>query len=235
MPSIIVLDMRSRGRPRKPLELLFGAYRRRVLSLPLLNRDRSFYMREISRLTGVPPGSLHRELKALAEAQLLVRSTLGNQVRYQANRACPILADVAAILRKCGERSAAVRETGPHDALAYRAASGRSGLNTGAAGLDTVLARRAEVAALCRRFHVRRLDLFGSAARGTFDPARSDLDFVVTFEELPIVAYADLFFGLQEALAALFGRPVDLLTDRSIKSPYLRESIEKSRMVLYAA
>lgn len=234
--SMMVFHMRSHPRPRRALELLFGAYRRKVLSLLLLHRDRSFYMREISRLTGVPPGSLHRELKALAEAGILARSPLGNQVRYQANAACPILADLAAILRKSGERSSAVREAAPPpEAPAYRAAAGRSGRDSGAAGLETVLLRRAEVAVLCRRFHARRLDLFGSAARGTFDPERSDFDFVVTFDELPTVEFADVFFGLQEALADLLKRPVDLLTAESIRNPYLRDSIEKSRMVLYAA
>jgi predicted nucleotidyltransferase len=232
---MIVLDMRSHARPRQPLELLFGAYRRKVLSLLLLHRDRSFYMREISRLTGVPPGSLHRELKALTEAGILVRSPLGNQVRYQADAACPILDDLTAIVRKFPGRTGAVREAAPTAALDYRGVTRQPGRDEGGAALDMVVARLAEVAALCRRFHVRRLDLFGSATRGTFDPARSDLDFVVSFEEVPTAEFADAFFGLQEALAALFGRPVDLLTAESIRNPYLRDSIEKGRMVLYAA
>ena len=196
--------MRTDRRPRQPVELLFGAYRRRVLALLLLHPDESFYVRQISRLARVPAGSLHRELKALAAAGLLVRSSLGNQVRYEANRACPIYEGLAAIFRT----------------------------TTGIAEVD---ARRADVAALCRRFHVRELDLFGSAARGGFYPARSDLDFVVTFEDLPPVDFAEAFFGLRAGLAALFGRPVDLLTADSIRNPYLRESIERSRQVLYAA
>ena len=47
--------------------------------------------------------------------------------------------------------------------------------------IDAIQLRREELWALCRRFHVRRLDLFGSAARGDFDPERSDLDFLVEF------------------------------------------------------
>jgi predicted nucleotidyltransferase len=82
------------------VELLFGAYRRQVLSLLLLRPDESFYVREIGRLTGVPAGSLHRELKALTEAGLLMRSAAGNQVRYQASRDCPIYEELAAIFRK---------------------------------------------------------------------------------------------------------------------------------------
>ena len=53
----------------------------------------------------------------------------------------------------------------------------------------------AALPALCRRFGVRRLDLFGSAATGRFDPTRSDLDFLVVFEEIPPTAYADAYFG----------------------------------------
>jgi predicted nucleotidyltransferase len=91
--------MRARRSPQL-VELLFGAYRRHVLSLLLLRPDESFYVREIGRLTGVPAGSLHRELKALTEAGLLMRSAAGNQVRYQASRECPIYEELAAIFRK---------------------------------------------------------------------------------------------------------------------------------------
>ena len=87
--------------------------------------------------------------------------------------------------------------------------------------------------ALCRRFHVRRLDLFGSAADGCFDPARSDLDFLVAFEALPGAAYADAYFGLREGLAGLFGRPVDLLTEPALENPYLRLQVEAQRQRLF--
>ncbi len=85
---------------RSPAELLFGAYRRKVLALLLLRPDESFYVREISRIAGVPAGSLHRELKRLAEAGVVLRQPTGNQVRYQANRECPIFPELAGIFRK---------------------------------------------------------------------------------------------------------------------------------------
>jgi len=85
--------------PTNPIDLLFSAYRRRVLGL-LLRPDDSLHVREISRLTGVPAGSLHRELRALTEAGLLLREPMGNQVRYRANRACPIYPELAEIFRK---------------------------------------------------------------------------------------------------------------------------------------
>lgn len=86
---------------------------------------------------------------------------------------------------------------------------------------------------LCRRFHVRRLDLFGSAADGRFDPARSDLDFLATFEELAGGAYAGAYFGLREALAGLFGREVDPVTEPALENPYLRRRIEAQRRRLF--
>ena len=82
------------------VDVLFGAYRRRILALLLLRPDESFYVREIARLTGVPAGSLHRELKLLAAAGLLQRSSTGNQVRYQVDRTCPIHEELAGIFRK---------------------------------------------------------------------------------------------------------------------------------------
>ena len=91
-------------------ETLFSVYRRRVLALLLLRPDEHFHVREISRLTGVPAGSLHRELKLLAEAGLLVRHAAVNQVRYQANRDCPIFAELAGIFRKTSGLADVVRE-----------------------------------------------------------------------------------------------------------------------------
>jgi hypothetical protein len=74
-----------------------------------------------------------------------------------------------------------------------------------------VALHRGKLQALCRSFHVRRLDIFGSAARGDFDPTRSDIDFLVEFDrEHPMVLSIDTYFGFKEALEALFGRPVDL-------------------------
>jgi uncharacterized protein len=95
--------------------------------------------------------------------------------------------------------------------------------------------QRVALEALCRRFQVRRLELFGSAAEGTFDPQSSDLDFIVEFDDRPANGYADTYFGLAEALKDLFHRDVDLVVLSAVKNPYLRESIERSRTLLYAA
>lgn len=81
-------------------DLLFGAYRYRVLSLLLLRPGDSFHVRMIARLTGVPAGSLHRELRLLAGAGLLNAERQGNQIRYSANEASPVFEPLAAILER---------------------------------------------------------------------------------------------------------------------------------------
>lgn len=87
---------------------------------------------------------------------------------------------------------------------------------------------------LCRRFQVRRLELFGSAAAGGFDPRSSDLDFLVEFEELRPNEYANAYFGLLEELQMLFRHNVDLVVARSVRNPCLLESIDRTRALLYA-
>jgi predicted nucleotidyltransferase len=94
---------------------------------------------------------------------------------------------------------------------------------------------RAALTALCRRHSVRRLDLFGSAAEGTFDPTKSDLDFLVEFETLSPSNYADAWFGLREELERLFGRPIDLVTRASLVNPFFAARVTATREPLYAA
>lgn len=95
--------------------------------------------------------------------------------------------------------------------------------------------RRRQLAELCQRYHVRRLELFGSAAAGRFDPTRSDLDFLVEFHDLSPPEYAQSYFALLHALEDLFDRPIDLVTVRSLTNPYFVREIERDRTVLYAA
>lgn len=101
--------------------------------------------------------------------------------------------------------------------------------------LRMIEAHRGEIAELCRQFHVHRLEVFGSAARGSdFDPARSDIDLLVTY--IPgyhpgMTAYLDL----RDALTALLERPVDLVMEGAVENPFVRAGIERSRESLYAA
>ena len=95
--------------------------------------------------------------------------------------------------------------------------------------------RATSIESLCRRFRVRRLELFGSAASGSFNPESSDLDFLVEFEDLPPGEYAEAYFGLLEELQGMFRRNIDLVVAHSLRNPYLIESIQRSRALLYAA
>ncbi len=95
--------------------------------------------------------------------------------------------------------------------------------------------RQTKLEELCRRFHVRRLEVFGSAAVGKDVPGKSDIDFLVEFEALPRGAYADNYFGFLEALTSLFNRSVDLVVASAIRNPYFLQSVEQTKTLLYAA
>jgi predicted nucleotidyltransferase len=86
---------------------------------------------------------------------------------------------------------------------------------------------------ICDRFGVRTLEVFGSATGARFDPDASDLDFIVQFVNEQPGGYADRFLGLAEALEQLFDRHVDLLTERCIRNPYFRKTVDASRKKLY--
>jgi predicted nucleotidyltransferase len=94
---------------------------------------------------------------------------------------------------------------------------------------------RVEIDELCRRYGVRRLELFGSATSARFDPNRSDVDLLVEFAQRDHPCYADVYFGLAEALEALLGRAVDLVMASAVTNPYFLEDIAPSRTLLYAA
>jgi predicted nucleotidyltransferase len=96
--------------------------------------------------------------------------------------------------------------------------------------------RRRDIAELCERFHVNRLEVFGSAARGTdFDPARSDVDLLVTYEPSTARPTLEEYFAFREQLEALFGRSVDLVMAGAVRNPYVRADIERSRELVYEA
>jgi len=93
---------------------------------------------------------------------------------------------------------------------------------------------QAEIAALCRRYGVQKLELFGSAAREDFDPSRSDIDLFYEFDSDPS-SLSDRFFGLLEDLERLLGRKVDLVSSRDVRNPYFLQVANRHRITLYAA
>lgn len=97
-----------------------------------------------------------------------------------------------------------------------------------------VSGKNRDIADLRKQFSIRRLDLFGSAANGTLDPATSDIDFLVDLGEYePHVA--DRFLDFADALEQLLGRQVDLVTVPSVTNPHFQRAIDASREAVYEA
>ena len=96
--------------------------------------------------------------------------------------------------------------------------------------------KKEELAELCRRHDVVRLEVFGSAARGAdFDPLTSDVDFLVEFRLADGRAPLRQYFDFAEALRQALGRSVDLVESGAVGNPYLRAAIDKSRELVYAS
>ncbi len=88
---------------------------------------------------------------------------------------------------------------------------------------------------LCLRYHVAKLDLFGSAASGRFDAGHGDLDFVVEYLPVQEAMTMDAYFGFKEGLEKLFGRDVDLVERAAVRNPYFQEEIDETQVPIYAA
>jgi predicted nucleotidyltransferase len=101
--------------------------------------------------------------------------------------------------------------------------------------LDSIELHRPQLLELCRKYGVRRLDLFGSAAAGAFDPSTSDIDLLVLFARVDSINAADQYLGLLEELEHLFGRKVDLVDVSAASNPYFMAEALKQRVMLYAA
>ena len=99
----------------------------------------------------------------------------------------------------------------------------------------SIAQHRPQIAEICRRYRVRRLELFGSAASDRFHAELSDVDFLVEFQPLSEGQHADAYFGLRESLETLLSRPVDLVMTGAIRNRYFLKAIEPTRTLLYAA
>lgn len=92
-----------------------------------------------------------------------------------------------------------------------------------------------QVRSLCQQHGVRRLAAFGSAVDGRFNAATSDLDFVVAFADRTTLDYANRYLDFADALEHLFGRKVDLVTERSVRRPSFRQALKSGQQILYEA
>jgi predicted nucleotidyltransferase len=177
-------------------------------------------VRMIARLTGVPAGSLHRELRQLAEAGLLVAERSGNQVLYSANKASPVFHELSSMLDKTAGTPPTLHD---HAAEYTVEPSGRL------PELD-----HKSLAAICRKYGVKKMSLFGSAARGEMRPD-SDVDLLVEFKRSSKTTYFD-FARLQDELSPLFGkREVHIAGPEILENPYRRKAILPDLRTLYEA
>jgi predicted nucleotidyltransferase len=101
--------------------------------------------------------------------------------------------------------------------------------------LAVIEQNRPRIAELCRKHRVKKLELFGSAASGDFDPATSDVDFFYEFDCADMTDLADRFFGLKDDLEALLGTRVDLVSAPDVTDPYFLRVANRHRQPLYAA
>jgi len=83
------------------------------------------------------------------------------------------------------------------------------------------------------KYKVKRIFVFGSIVKGTFNPQNSDIDLIVELEDLPPTEKGELLMKLWTELEKLFARRIDLITNTEVKNPYLRKEIEKSKFLLY--
>ena len=94
---------------------------------------------------------------------------------------------------------------------------------------------RPGIAAICQRYDIRRLEVFGSAARADdFDPAHSDADFLVEFAS-GVQPGLNAIFGAKADLEALLGRGVDLVEPGAVRNPYVLASINRHRAIIFSA
>ena len=133
---------------------LLGQNRSAVLAALLLRPDTALHVRELARMTGASPGSLHRELRSLAELGLLTREEVGRQVHYRANRDSPVFEELAGLLRKTAGLAdvlkAALAPLAERIALAFVYGSIASGTERALSDVDVMVLGDAEFAALVR-------------------------------------------------------------------------------------
>lgn len=225
-------------RSPKLTEVLFSKTQRRVLGLLFGHPERSYYANEIVRIAGTGVGAVHRELEGLAAAGLVTVNRVGNQKHYRANRDSPVFEELRSIVSKV--LGPAGRDADRFEVPPTRArSSGRPAavalerahydVGAGSARLN-VPAKK--LAMLCRRYGVKKLSLFGSAARGELTPG-SDVDLMVEFKPESRVSLWD-FPKLQEEFSALFGnRRVELVPPEVMKNPFRRKTILPDLRVLY--
>jgi predicted nucleotidyltransferase len=204
-------------------DVLFSKAQRRVLGLLFGHAERSFYANEIVRAARAGVGAVQRELEGLAAAGLVTVSRLGNQKHYQANRASPIFEELRSIVAKvlpAASTAPVLQQPRAQYAVGARPAKLR--------------APKKAIAALCRKYGVRKLSVFGSAARGEMKP-ESDVDLMVEFDPASTTSLWD-YPAMQDDFSALFERRrIEFASPEILRNPFRRKTILPDLKTLYEA
>ena len=101
--------------------------------------------------------------------------------------------------------------------------------------MNSIVTKRIkELKNLCDFYHVKSMHVFGSVCTDKFND-NSDIDILISFDNLSIEEYTDNYFELHYKLQELFGRKIDLLTEKSLSNPYFIKGLEKTKQLIYAA
>ena len=241
---------------------LLGDTRTAILAVLLLRPDEPQHVRELARLTGVSPGTLHRELTALESLGVLRRKAVGRQVFFAANRECPVFQELAGLVRKTagledamlegharganpaanelgsrpGGQDGAIpapmqsAETRPilHSSVARYAAKGTKSVS------EKLRISQTKLEAMCRKYGIAKLSLFGSASRNELTP-ESDVDLMVEFSPDSHASLFDITAMQDEFSGAFGGRRADIVTPEILRNPFRRDSIVPDLKLIYAA
>ncbi|MEO1435016.1 MAG: nucleotidyltransferase domain-containing protein [Bacteroidota bacterium] len=99
--------------------------------------------------------------------------------------------------------------------------------------LSVIKQHQKKLETLCKEFKVEQFYAFGSVARGDFDAETSDIDLIVHLQKMPPIEKGQTLLSLWNQLELLFGRKVDLLSEKPISNPFLKEQIEASKLLIY--
>jgi len=218
-------------KPSALSDALFSKAQRRVLALLFGHSERSFYANEIVRAARAGVGAVQRELEGLAAAGLVTVSRVGNQKHYQANRGSPIFEELRSIVAKVLPAGRTAGLTAGPAAPALQQPRAQYAVSAKAARLRIP---KKEIAALCRKYGVKKLSVFGSAARGEMNP-ESDVDLMLEFDPASKTSLWD-YPAMQEDFSALFDhRKVEFASPEILRNPFRRKTILPDLKTLYEA
>lgn len=101
--------------------------------------------------------------------------------------------------------------------------------------INDLIGNRDDFEALCKNHNVKQIYAFGSSVSEKFDSEKSDIDLLVEIDETDPIEKGEKILSLWDKLETFFKRKVDLLTNPNIRNPYLKQSVENSKVLIYDA